>query len=408
MGRGKKRFRIWRPLVLLLVLIAVLPYLVTLGPIRDLLIARALPKMNGRASTGSVSLGWLSPACCENLEVVTADGDRAVLAGSLEGDTPLWKMAVHPGAFGGFRTKSARVDLLVDEHGVNLTRLLVPQSQDRPHQNVSMRFDLVDGVLGLRSASSRQPWEITPINLAVELQPANATADGRRALLIHPGTVLKRAAVTPEMWAELLPYVLPMAADSTNVAGELSVELDEWRIPLDDPQLSTGTGRLIVHRLEMTPGPLFRKLAALLRLTPTLRVVPDSTIAFQMRQQRLEHHNLMFAFPTVIVRTNGSVGLDKTLEVVVDFLPASSPLRENLPPAAVRHLMIPIRGTLAHPDVDTSFVTRSGVDLIHGTIDDFFRRRKGSDDPSPPPAQPAPEPHKPNLIDKIKGAFKGS
>src|SRR5690606_22175743 len=118
--------------------------------------------------------------------------------------------------------------------------------------------------------------------------------------------------VTPQMCNDLLKYVAPVLAGTAEVSGSVSIELDAWCVPLADPAQGRGSGRMTIHSVQAGTGPLVRQLAAALGLPPSVRLVDNSQVVFEMADGRVHHRGLRFGLPNLAVRTQGSVGLDQS------------------------------------------------------------------------------------------------
>ena len=155
----------------------------------------------------------------------------------------------------------------------------------------------------------------------------------------------------------------------TTAKGNVSIELDSCRIPLDDPAKSEAAGRLIVHSAEVASGPLIQELSALLTQQASLaRVKDDSVVRFQLTGGRVYHEGLEIEFPELSLRTSGWVGLDQSLAVTAEMsVPskwfAGTPLGDTLKKQAVR---IPIGGTLHRPRLDHREIAKMSRQMIQG------------------------------------------
>ena len=97
-------------------------------------------------------------------------------------------------------------------------------------------------------------------------------------------------------------------------------------------------------------------MATLLGQPLKVGLTRESTVDFKMIQGRIYHQNLEFAFPGVLVRTNGSVGiLDQSLSMNAETIVSGERLG-NLPiaQAALQNttFRLPIAGTLSRPSID--------------------------------------------------------
>jgi hypothetical protein len=165
-------------------------------------------------------------------------------------------------------------------------------------------------------------------------------------------------------------------AESTSTEGAFSVDLDDWQIPLDAPEHGTGGGRLAIHSLHVTPGPIGQAIAELLKLPPSVVASQESVVQFQLQGGRVHHKDLHFTLGGLPVTTYGWVALDQTLEIVAEvtlpeFQNEEAPVRRAL---SGRVLKIPLRGTLAKPEVDGQALARSGVGILNEVLSNLGDR----------------------------------
>jgi hypothetical protein len=199
-----------------------------------------------------------------------------------------------------------------------------------------------------------------------------------REVTIEPGKPLDHAALTPEMCHLGLKYVVPVMAHVAWTQGAVSLELDTCRIPLHDPQSAEVEGRLTIHSVEAglresAVRDLVRQLATLGRpdsLPDSLKLADESVVSFRVHDGVVEHEDLAFGLPQVsselVIRTEGSVGMDGTLNLVAE-LPAAGDWLGDGPLAQVlqqRGLRLPIRGTLQEPKVSLVEPGGSWVDVL--------------------------------------------
>jgi hypothetical protein len=187
-----------------------------------------------------------------------------------------------------------------------------------------------------------------------------------RVLTLAPVTVFAKRKLTPEVSDELLHLVVPTLADVTGVQGEFSLLLDTFRVPLDVPQSELTkrlelAGKLQLHQILVdakTPllGAMVKVLADMHGKKPSevVRVVENAEVRFQLRDGRIHHDGLRLGLPDIdpklLVSTSGSVGLDKSLDLVMEVPRIVSPFNKGAadPNAPVR---LRITGTFDKPVV---------------------------------------------------------
>jgi len=140
-----------------------------------------------------------------------------------------------------------------------------------------------------------------------------------------------------------------------------------------------------------------------------------------MEDGRVHHSEFTFQLERLTIRTSGSVGVDGTLSMVAE-MPMPAHLLGDRPLAAAlarQTLKIPIKGTLAKPEVDGQALIRSlgesGLDVLDelrlGEQIDLgkmlegirLRRQKSATDQSDRPIQR--DPNQRALRDLIRGVL---
>ena len=398
--RKRRRKLVLGLLLLLAAMVAVFPYLAAHEPLRGWMLRAVLPKINGTVSVGGASLGWLSPVRFENIEVRSPAGEPTLVIAALEGDRPLWRCLFSPRELGNVRLQRPQVNLVAGRQGSNLTQVFSigePPTSAAVPPDVSMGLEIVDARFSFRGAPDAQPWSVEGLNLALNLQPSSTTESRLCELVVRPGSVFSHTPITPPMCRDLLKYIAPVLAEATEVNGSLSIELDQWRIPLAAPQQAQGSGRLKVDSLRVAGGPLVRQISSVLQLRPLeAGLVDDSVVAFSMADGRVEHHGLKFHLGDVVVATHGSVALDQSLDMVADISLAGMPLGAG-PQAQLlksRPVSLPLRGTLSRPRIDAAALAISNRALLEGAVDNvlkegglldrLLRPRRQSRDETPP------------------------
>jgi hypothetical protein len=367
-----------------LLLIALAPYLASVGIFRETLLRAVTPPIHGSVHCGGASLGWFSPIQFDEIEIRSADGAPVVAVDRLQGDRPLWKMLVNRSDLGRFRIERPQLDVVLSPRGANLAEVFIGRRKDKKERpsreppNVSLGIELIDGRLSFRGEDSPRAWTAGPINLDLALQPASASPNGQPELVIEPGIVLPQTAVTPDVCRDLLKYIAPVLADVTEVSGDFSIEVDRWRLPLAEPAKGEGSGRLVISSLDVGPGPLVAELSSFLKTRSKLLVVEKGPVAFHMADGRIHHGDFVFRIEGLTVRTHGSVGLDKSLALVAE-VPMPGHLLGDGPVAAVlskQTLTIPIGGTLSKPRIDAAGLGDSGMDILSSVLGEVLQGKK--------------------------------
>ncbi|MDW8264668.1 MAG: hypothetical protein RMJ52_04985, partial [Gemmataceae bacterium] len=213
-------------------------------------------------------------------------------------------------------------------------------------------------------------------NGRLRLGPSLRLVPGPCEVHLAPGLVVERARLTPSLCAGALGYALPLLARVTEADGEISLALAAARVPLSDWRGSHVAGQLTVHSAHVTTSPLLRELGLVLRNPPDATLVRDNAVPFQLLHGRVHHRDLQIRFPDVIVRTEGSVGLDGSLALTAEMpIPPNwlgqGPLAAAL---AQKKLRLPIGGTLSQPRIDDQALRAALGQLGKGAAGEVLRR----------------------------------
>jgi len=150
------------------------------------------------------------------------------------------------------------------------------------------------------------------------------------------------------------------------VQGEISLSLEKVRVPLGIPESELEkkvelAGKLQLLQITMsTKTPLLQTMVKVLadqygkKPSDVVRVVKNADVKFNVKGGRMYHEGLQFGFPDIspdlIAKSSGSVGLDKSLDVVLEvpgFLVDKKDLGiKKAPPVRFR-----ITGTIDKPVV---------------------------------------------------------
>lgn len=268
--------------------------------------------------------------------------------------------------------------------------------------------------------------QVQPLQLTVgptgkvSLTPRVLLDANPQVLELAPGQAISNVAISAEVSDRMLKYAAPIVAGAARTEGSFSFFLNEAKIPLRQPKQGRLDGRLTVHNLAVTPGPMIQNIATLIQqidalsknsqnigqnLTDNLNqglgninqgigsilgaVTPQKPAAAEpikgitmsekaidvtIAEGRVYHKNLEFLIDDVPVRSNGSVGFDETLNIVIEVpiqqkWVGSKPALQSLVGQVIQ---IPVTGTFAKPQVDNravgSFVTQAAQQAVGGVI----------------------------------------
>lgn len=311
--------------LVLLVFVAILPYLVAGTPLRNMLLSVVVARANMRARTDGASFGWFSPFSITGLNLATADGQPLIHVASVRGDRPWWKLVVSPSDLGRFEVDQPHIELIYDETSTNFAA--VGGDERKPAGDVPLFDAQVTGAsFTVRRAGEAQPVaSLTGLDVAARVEQ---TTTGKQ-LVVDPVQVLDHRPLTPEMCNEGLQLAIPVLADATWVQGEVSLTLEKFRVPIGHDEPAAIEGTFDLHQVETgMKNPLLLRIAQLIstvmeRDLPTkVRIAEESNIRFRVRDRRVWHEGLAFGLPEVspdlVIRTSGSVGIDESLDLNVE------------------------------------------------------------------------------------------
>lgn len=220
--------------------------------------------------------------------------------------------------------------------------------------------ELARGVLGIAPLDllvSEGRFQVAPL---VRFEP------GPAELQLGATKLFQDVRITPAMSQHALKYIMPVLAGVSHAEGRLSIEMDGARVPLASPQQADLSGRLTVHAIEISPGPLVQQFAVLFGPPRAIQLREQSVVAFRMVDGRVYHQGLELVWPNVTIRTYGSVGLDGTLALMAEMpVPekwiGNNPLGDSLRDRIIR---LPIGGTLQQPRLDQQALQRVSAEIL--------------------------------------------
>ncbi len=172
------------------------------------------------------------------------------------------------------------------------------------------------------------------------------------------GKIVDRAKLTPAATAGALGYALPAIANAAQAEGDISVVLDDNRIPLADFSKATLKGQIIVHQAKVGAGPVVAEIVKLLGQPPaSMTLANEMTVPVRVENGRVPHENFALTVNGYTVKTSGSVGFDGTLALVADVpIPGTFPGLKNNPTVKKalegKIVKVPITGTMSKPAID--------------------------------------------------------
>ena len=348
----------------LVLLILILPTLLSKTGMLQAILNGKLAIHEIRASIGQSQLGWLTPTAFRDVQITDARDRWQFTVAELGSELSLLQMLISQGDLGTFVVDRPTIVVTIDE-SLELPPREAESAPSGPGGAPSperFRIQVKDGTILVRLRDRPQPVEFAKqINLQADWQK---TAD-EQVLSIAPGKPLDHVQLTSEMCDTGLKYVAPILADVAWTQGSLSLELDECRIPVGRPDAVVVTGRVTLHAVETgLKNPLAKQIAQLVsqvtrrELPELVRLADNSVIEFQVQNSRVRHSGLEFGLPELapelVIRTQGTVGFDRSLDLLAEIplplqLLGDGPIAEAL---GNQTLNLPIRGSLDEPKLN--------------------------------------------------------
>lgn len=431
-------------LAVVLLLFVAAPYILASSPVRNLLLRLAVSKIDGRITCGQARLGWFSAPAFYDIAIAPPSGPPLLSIAKIEMDRSLWQLISGWPDCGRVVCERPVAHLIVDDTGSNFRRVFAPLEKDEPEPDepvherpwtgvpqvraeieIANASVIVERVAGngatvaeaiqnapvvtatpritlastgptpqpapaAESADDGARWEAQGIHVVAGLRPLT-DGEGLEAY-VEPGKLIENAEITRAVANQWLQFVAPILAGSANVDGDFSVELAEWRIPLEHPDQAVCGGHLVIHSLVVEAGPMVTYIASLVGVPAELLMARDTGIEFLLQDRRVHHRDLGFRLGGLPVHTSGSVGLDRTLDLLAEvtlptFAESTGPLRRAL---SGKTIEIPVHGTLAKPEVDGQALAHSGMGILDEAFGGLLDRLTGESGPA------FPELHNPN------------
>ena len=252
-------------------------------------------------------------------------------------------------------------------------------------------FGLAVGNGKLQGALKNGQLQIAPLDVAVgqgrlTARPVANLTPGAEKIELPRGPLISNVAISPEVSEAMLKYLAPIVAGATRTQGSFSLDLDTAQVPLLAPDKAHVVGKLDVHQLRVTPGPLLQSVVGLVEQMESLSSgqrllqsatsrgetkllsITDQQIQFMVSEGRVHHRDLKFLIDDVPVTSNGSVGFDQTIvmEIVVPIQQKWLGDKRAFQSLAGQTITIPVGGTFQNPRIDSRAVTDLSQRLLQG------------------------------------------
>lgn len=204
-------------------------------------------------------------------------------------------------------------------------------------------------------------------------------------LVMAKGAVVEKVRITPELCRGWLKYVAPLLADATRAEGKFSLDLEGGTVPLLQPEGMDVGGILSIHEAQIGPGPLAMTYLNLAMQVKSILagkpgqsasidpnkgwvLLPEQQVEMRAVGGRVHHRGLSMHVKDVVIRTEGSVGFDQTLNLVA-AIPVQDKWieKDKLPPLFKgQTIYVPIRGHISDPKPDAQVLVELAKHVLVG------------------------------------------
>lgn len=385
-GNGKGTSRSWvrrsvGVLVVAALTIALLPQILAVTGLFRPFLAAAASKHDLRVSAQSASLSWVGPVSLDGFTLERQDDSLAVF---------IPEMATR-------KTLLSVLTSLPDVGRITVDRpeVTVTVSQDKPDSapedgrepKVRRRFPGIECVV--RDASVAINSEdgtdsIVDFDGISATARTEHTADGN-SLTIDPVVIFDRRPLTPKLCNQGLQLIAPVLAENAMVTGTMTVELKEFRFPLDPASADernrrlTMSGQFMLHDVETgLKTPLLKQIAAIVTQfvgvrVDRLRVANETRVDFNVEEGRVFHDGLTLVIPEIsddlTVTSSGWVDLNENVqaELSINLAGLGGSLAGIVGESLSEPLKLEVTGTLKNPKIRLP-QGRSVLDEIAGRL----------------------------------------
>ena len=410
LGRIAMRALVATVLVVLASL-ALLPAVFSYTSLKDHLLAVAFADKDVEVRMDRLLVSWFAPIQVQRLQLDSRSNTSNAKVDRVTSDAGLWGWIFRPSV--AKRIDIHDLDLLIDieESSQDADEPEEDAAQSIPFGGDGGQRDIHVALHNARVTIQGQPLpEPATILEQLELSGQLSRRGDETKVIIRPGKVAEEKKVSADICDAALKYVAPVVADTTWAEGSFSVALAEWQLTLGNPYATVGSGTLTIHSLETgIKSPLALQISRIIsevigkQLPTTVKLADQSIIEFSMQDGRIRHEGMEFGLPELspelLIRTRGTVGLDQTLDLMVEVplplqLLGDGPVAEAL---GNQTLYLPVRGTLDEPIVDfegdgqliSDLLARLSQRAANGELDlqqwiDTIRQRREQRDPDQP------------------------
>jgi hypothetical protein len=340
-----------------------LPTIVSMTGLHNAILGKAAEGRELSVSAESARLGWFAPVRLRGADVKRDDQSWEFTTQNFLTDKTLLQLLLAPSDIGTINLDRPVVvvqpinrEAADDEEDHAKNRVIYPE----------VRAVIRDGTVQVRGAKNPEPViSVDGISFVGRTEVQN----GSSMLIVEPVKLFDRRELTPELCDQGLQLIAPILSDSATVTGRLSIELDDFQIPIgtvtqeERIALTKISGRMMLHNVETgLKNPILATMTSVLaklsgRHFGTVQAVEDSRIRFRVDGGRVYHDGLTLLIPELasdlMIQTSGWVDLEENIDVqiLVNVSALASSRIEILSSLMQVPLEIRMTGTLKHPRI---------------------------------------------------------
>ncbi|MFT4558265.1 MAG: hypothetical protein ACI92S_003641 [Planctomycetaceae bacterium] len=379
----------------LVLIIIGLPTIVATTGLHNVILGSAAQGRELSVTADSATLAWFAPVSLRNADVKRDDKSWEVSTETFSTDKTLLQLLLAPSDVGTINLDRPTVVLQPIDSSEK-------DGDDQPAKTKTLypplRAVVRDGAVELRTAENPEPViALDGISFVGRTEVANETS----VLIVEPVKLFDRRELTPELCDQGLQLIAPFLSDAAMVTGQLTVELDEFQIPIgtvtpeERVQMTRICGRMMLHRVETgLKNPLLAEIASVLATVSggnfaTVRASEETHVDFRVENGRVHHEGLTLLVPELAsgltIQTSGWVDLDENIDVriLIDLSDVISSRVAMLNSLTQAPLEIRMTGTLKKPRLSLP----AGRDLL-GRFAGGLGQLTGRDDSTVPGGKP--------------------
>ncbi len=197
-------------------------------------------------------------------------------------------------------------------------------------------------------------------------------------LVVPPGRFAERIALSGPLCQRIVTWLSPVLGHGAHASGVVTLDLAGARLPLGDAFGGDLAGQATFENLEVSPAPAVQPLVNLLvklqsAVDPRfvfgdkavlLRIRPEP-VRIRLAGRRLAHDGLVMDAGQLVVKSQGSVGQDGSLDMQLEVALRGDMIGQTpvLGQLFRTPLVIPLKGTVHKPQFDAA-----AMDTILGRI----------------------------------------